>query len=550
MAKIGRNQPCDCGSGLKYKKCHGKYPISASFHDAEHERAFQQAIRKMEAERVQRQKQQGLGKGIISAPLNDHRIVAVGNRVYYSKNWRTFHDFLRGFLIDLLGKDWFQAESNKPDPERHPIVRWFHQAITDAKRLSVVSGDIHVGPMTGAQRAFINLAYNLYLIAHHADPKQVDQLTSSFVERLKSERADDFIGKLFETYAAAAFLKAGFNLAYENETDGRSSHVEFVATYPKTGAKFSVEVKARNRSTAEDGPIDEIKRLRVGNKLNKALSKHAQHTRIVVIEVNVPDIVTEPSFEDGWPRAALDQIRSVEKAPAPDGGEKPSAYVLVTNHSFHNNLDAIGSSTQVIAAGCRIPDFGPDVGFNRLKEVLESHDRHKEMLALLDSMREHYEIPSTFDGENPDFAFAPKDSPPRLRFGEIYSVPDARGKEIPARLYEAIVLEREKAIMGCYQSLDGGENIMVRTPMTDLEIAAWKRHPDTFFGELRQIPKRATNWIELAMSFYDTYKSTPREKLLEWMAMADDIEYLKTLSQADLAILYCERLGWGAANKP
>ncbi len=22
--KIGRNDPCPCGSGLKYKKCHGK----------------------------------------------------------------------------------------------------------------------------------------------------------------------------------------------------------------------------------------------------------------------------------------------------------------------------------------------------------------------------------------------------------------------------------------------------------------------------------------------------------------------------------------------
>ena len=22
--KIGRNKPCPCGSGLKYKKCHGK----------------------------------------------------------------------------------------------------------------------------------------------------------------------------------------------------------------------------------------------------------------------------------------------------------------------------------------------------------------------------------------------------------------------------------------------------------------------------------------------------------------------------------------------
>jgi hypothetical protein len=144
--------------------------------------------------------------------------------------------------------------------------------------------------MTGAQRAFITLAYNLYLIAHHAEPTRVAQLTSSFVERLKSERADDFIGKLFETYAAAAFLKAGFDLVYENESDGRSSHVEFVATYPKNGAKFSVEVKTRNRSSIEDGPIDEIRRLRVGDKLNKALSKRAEHTRVVMIEINVPDV--------------------------------------------------------------------------------------------------------------------------------------------------------------------------------------------------------------------------------------------------------------------
>ena len=506
MAKIGRNQPCDCGSGLKYKKCHGKLPSSPPWRDTEHERAFKQAVRTMEANRIQREKQQGLGKGIISGSLNDYRIVAVGNKVLFSKNWKTFQDFLREFLIDLLGKDWFQIESNKPDAERHPIVRWFHQAISNSKHHTKV-GNLLVGPMTGAQRAFINLAYNLYLIAHHADPKEVDYLTSSFVDRLRSERADDFIGKLFETYAAAAFLKAGFQLAYENEKDGRSSHVEFVAMYPKTGAKFSVEVKARNRSPSEDGPIDEIKRLRVGNKLNKALSKSAEHMRIIMIEVNVPDVITEPAIIEGWPRAALDQIRAVEKMSAPDGSDKPSAYVMVTNHSFHNNLDAIGSSLQVIATGCRIPDFGPDVGFSRFKDFLDSQERHKEMLALLDSMRAHYEIPSTFDGENPEFAFAPDGSPPRLRFGDVYLIPDAKGKEIPARFYEAIVLEQQKEVLGVYRSLDGLQNLTVRTPMTDLEMAAWKRHPDTFFGELRQLPQKATNWLELAESFYKTYKS-------------------------------------------
>jgi hypothetical protein len=515
----------------------------------EHERAFHQARRKIEAERIQRENQQGLGNGIISAQLNSHRIVAVGNRVYFSKDWKTFQDFLRQFLIDTLGREWFQAESEKADSERHPIVGWYHQAIADSNRLGTKVGNLLVGPMTGAQRAFINLAYNLYLIAHHAEWGHLAQLISSFVDRLKSERADDFVGKLFETYAAAAFLKAGFKLAYENEADGRSSHVEFVATYPRTGAKFSVEVKTRNRSSTEDGPVDEIKRLRVGNKLNKALSKSAEHTRVVIIEINVPDLVTNPTTIDGWPKAALHQIRAIEKSRAPDGSEKPSAYVIVTNHSFHNNLDATNASTQVIATGCRIPDFGVDVPFSRLKDVLDSQARHQEMLALLDSMRTHYEIPSTFDGENPEFAFAPEGTPPRLRFGETYLIPDAGGKEIQARLYEAVVLEQEKTVMGIYETLDG-VHMMARTPMTELEMAAWKRHPDTFFGELRPLPQKWTNWLELALFFYNTYKSTSREKLLEWMIDANDIEYLKTLSQADLVILYCERLGWGAANQP
>jgi hypothetical protein len=262
----------------------------------------------MEAERIHREKQQGLGKAIITAELHDHRIVAVGNKLCWSKKWKTFQDFLRDHVIDQLGHEWFKVEVAKPDHQQHPIAHWFKQSIADFKRLDKQEGEIATGPMTGAQRAFLNLAYNLYLIAHHAAPGESDQLVATFVARLKSERADDFIGKLFETYAAAAFLKAGFTLSYENESDGKTSHVEFVAAYPPTGKKFSVEVKARNRATIEDGPVDDIKRLRVASKLNKALAKATDHTRVVMIEVNVPDVLTEASLA-GWPRAALEQIR-------------------------------------------------------------------------------------------------------------------------------------------------------------------------------------------------------------------------------------------------
>jgi phosphatidylserine decarboxylase len=65
------------------------------------------------------------------------------------------------------------------------------------------------------------------------------------------------------------------------------SHVEFVALYPKTGKRFSVEVKARERGTGvvDAADVDDVKRLRVANKLNKALGKKAAHTRVVMIEI-------------------------------------------------------------------------------------------------------------------------------------------------------------------------------------------------------------------------------------------------------------------------
>lgn len=548
--KIGRNQPCPCGSGKKYKKCCGDLRGSESPSrqlDPNMDKILQQKLREIEAERIQREKQQGLGKPIIAAKFHDHRIVAVGNKLYWSIKWKTFQDFLRDHLIDQLGREWFKDEVAKPEYQQHAIARWFKQSNADLKRLGKQEGEIVTGPMTGAQSAFLNLAYNLYLIAHHAEPREAEQLVTTFVARLKSERSDDFIGKLFETYAAAAFLKAGFRLSYENESDGKTSHVEFVAIYPSTGKKFSVEVKARNRATGEDGPADDVKRLRVASKLNKALAKATEHARVVMIEVNVPDVITGESLA-GWPQAALEQIRYAEQNP-PEETDMPSAYVIVTNHAFHNNLTTIGSGTAVLATGYRIPDFGQVVGFGRFKEFLEWKERHKEMLALLDSMKTHYEIPSTFDGEIPELAFNGSIKSSRLRFGQWYLVPKADGCEILGRLYEAAVFEQEKLVCGAYETSDG-EHILAKCPLTDEELAAWRRHPETFFGEVRHVGKKVENWLELCEFFYESYKNTPRDKLLEWMKDAPDIEDLRNLSQEELAVIYCERLGWAGFQGP
>lgn len=367
-----------------------------------------------------------------------------------------------------------------------------------------------------------------------------------YVNRLKSSRSDDFTGVLFETYAAAAFLKAGFDLEFENERDASTSHVEFVATHPASGKKFSVEVKSRNwPALAEEqgGAVDEVRRLRVASKLNDALRKNAQHTRVVFVEVNVPDILQATELT-GWPAAALNEIRANEKTNFPNGNLKPSAYVLVTNHAFHNHLDRVSPGTQMLATGFHIPDFGPDVQFAGYKAVLESRERHVEMFDLLNSMKTHYQIPSAFDGDMADLAFGDSTAP-RLRFGQWYQIPNKDGAEVPGRLYDASVLE--KTVYGCYE-LATGERVTVTRPLSDDEAAAYEKHPETFFGELRRPPATAETFTDLCDFFYGSYKDATRDRLLKFLSCAPDFEELERLSQKDLAITYAERCGWWAYN--
>jgi hypothetical protein len=502
-------------------------------------------MRQSEALRLRREKQQGLGRPIVAAKLRQGQMVAVGNRVHLSPTWRTFHDFLRDHLFRLLGKEWLKAEEIKPRADRHRILQWFDQATEVARLAGVNSDGIYSFAMTGAVRAFINLAYNIYLIAHHTD-KNSDVIVKGYIARLKSKRSDDFAGALFETYAAAAFVKAGFTLEFENERDGSVSHVEFVAFYAKTGKRFSVEVKSRDRVAGlAENDADEVKRLRVGNKLNKALGKEAAHTRVVMIEINVPEVV---ATYEGWPMAAIKQIRHTEKADFPSGEEKPSAYVFVTNHAFHNNLAAADTGMQVIATGFRIPDFGLDAPHRGYRDVLEARAKHVEMFALMESLHTHYEIPSTFDGEMPELAFQKLTEMPRLKFGRWYLIPMPGRGEVPGQLYGAVVQEDQKQVFGQYR-LESGEYVNAVCPISDAELAAYKRYPETFFGEVQHPTRHVKTLVDWCDAFYDTYKHTPREKLLEWMSTARDIEHLRTLPQADLAIIICERWACGAFQR-
>lgn len=123
--KIGRNDPCPCNSGRKYKKC--CLNKMGAFSERPIPPEILLAIERQKAQDLQRSSQQGLGKRTISCVSNGYRIVAVGNRIFWDQQWKTFHDFLSAYIKDIFGPEWGNAEIAKPLQERHPILQWYNE---------------------------------------------------------------------------------------------------------------------------------------------------------------------------------------------------------------------------------------------------------------------------------------------------------------------------------------------------------------------------------------------------------------------------------------
>jgi len=496
-------------------------PIDSSLNNV-----IKRKIDENKALELQRRKQQGLGKPIISANFKGRRFVAIGKELRWSEKWKTFHDFLFDYLKICFGKEWWFGELAKDLKERHPILIWAELLGKYTAEHSKTSDKIHSAPTTGAIDAYLGLSYNLYLLAHNVE------LQKRLVNRLKNK--DQFLGAYYETFVAAAFIKAGFVLELEDETDTNLSHCEFTATYKETGKKFSVEAKARKGG---DPSPD------VGDQLYRALRKRADHQRVVFIELNSHPRVNRDEVMD-FVRQISDHLRDLERRLSIRGDPAPEAYVFLTNFPYQFNLEATNVSNFVFADGFKIPEFNFGLSIPNIRESLRIRKDHYEMFQLIKSTREHSEIPSTFDGEAPEIAFGKTEA--KLKIGERYLIPDKDGKEVVGELVEATVAW-DKAI-GIYRLKDG-RSIIAACPLTKDELAANRKYPDTFFGVYKEQVRKTETPLDLFDFFFDTYKQTTKEKLLDFMKNHNDIDRLKELEQEELAVTYCERCVYAAMSK-
>lgn len=542
--KTGRNQPCPCGSGIKFKRCHGaqdRRHDNAPMSDAIPPEVLRELARRQALE-TRRRQQQGMGRPIISGVVKGHRVVAVGNRIYASDKVQTFHDFLRDYIPYVFGTEWVRAEREKPAELQHPVMRWALQSFDDYRRTAEEVDGFLSAPVNGAMYSLLGLSYNLYLAAHNVSLQKV------LIDRLKHPRA--FWGALYETYVAAAFIKAGFDIEFENETDSSSTHCEFITTHRQSGKRFSVEAKARDAESQAKrmetfGTSDRLN-FGLGGRLHSALRKRADHPRIVFIELSLPLSIT-PENKDTMIETITAEVAEKEITLTIAGAPAPPAYLFVTNHPFHHRLDELVGGPEMVVLGFKIPNFGYGFSFSDFRDYVTSCEEHAPVLELAESIRSHHEIPSTFDGEMPELVFSRQKDAPRLEIGRTYLVPTNGGKEVPAVLEQALMIELEKHAYGVFST---GENFILATcPVTDEELEAYKQYPDTFFGAPTQKPRKSDDPISLFDFMYETYVHTPRAKLLEFMRHWVDIEELRTLSQKDLAIKYCERHTWGLVQE-
>lgn len=348
MTKIGPNDPCPCGAGKKYKKCHGRsafpqplatpppirplkwsiQPISSA--------ALPPALLKRLVQEEQQEKQRvsrfGRVRPEIATNFRGHKFVAVGPKLYYGQNWKFFVDFLMDYLLLVLGRPWFDSEMKKLPGARHPILEWRKKAVDYMRnhQQSPPGGTNKVMP-NGFLAGYLALSYDVYTIEHNA------RLDERVLERIR--HPEQFQGARHELFAEATCLRADFTIEHEDEGDPTRRHAEFTATHRPTGQRISVEAKSRHRPgvLGQSGTPQAENELsvRFGKLLRDAVAKKPPYPLVVFLDTNLPyDAAARLfAFQQTSPPIPPKQILTMlDRLQKDYQGRDPANLVVFTNH--------------------------------------------------------------------------------------------------------------------------------------------------------------------------------------------------------------------------
>jgi len=353
---LGRNEPCHCGSGKKYKKCHLVTDEQEAASLRPKPRAIKQKgvkdnhrpippeviaeFQRHNLEEAQRRATYGDVRPIIHVDFQGYKIVAVGNAIHWSKNWRTPVDFLFYYIGKVLGHDWGQAELAKPYVDRHVVLQWYDHVQEFRDRHVEGPDGLKEAIPDGPTRAYLALAYDLYIAGDNM------LLQERLVKRLKHK--DQFQGARYELAVAATMIRAGFELELEDETDVTVKHPEFTAKHKRTHEVFAVEAKSRHRKGVLGRPGEPFSReeFRVGitDLLRKAVAKRPNDMPFMIfVDANMPPEVALEE-QESWLREVSQSILSVGHGYSDVGIREGGPFNLLALTNWPDHYGAPGES--------------------------------------------------------------------------------------------------------------------------------------------------------------------------------------------------------------
>lgn len=518
MSKIGRNAPCPCGSGIKFKHCHDRLDGMLPTAD------LRAKLERRKADEIVRQRQQGLGKPIIGMKIDGNQIVGVGNTVYFSKDWKTFPDFLADYIKRKLNPEWGNAEIARPFDERHPLMQWYEAYCKYQQSVIKTPGVVQSCPITGVVTCYLGVAYSLYLLDHNVE------LQARLINRLKEP--GQFQGAYYELIVASILIRAGFELTLEDETDRDAKHCEFAAVSKKTGKRYWVEAKMRavngllgRKST--DGGGDKRPLRQLVPHLNRALAKPAADERLIFIDLNAPPLIL-PDGTPGHLESALRRLEKYEREELPAG---TTAYVFVTNMSAHRQLDETPMNAGA-AFGLGIPEFGRP-GIRRVIDAYKAKRKHIDAFDIAQAISRYSIFPTTFDGKLASDAFGRPSN--RVLIGETYDF----GNGVIGTVTTASVDEQAKEMLVGVWTHDG-KGIIMRGPMSDDDLAEYREVPDAYFGRVEPTTRHPKDNFEFFEWLMEVNAGRSRQQMLDWFGAHRDRAELEQMNDDDLRMAYCE----------
>jgi len=346
-------------------------------------------LAKFEKHRIHEETRQQMF-GQVREPLHipefaGHRFVGVRNRLYFSKKWKFFSDFLFEYGLSRFGKDWVDAQVSLPPEQQHPLHKIRREAceyINAQERLP--DGGIRAH---GTVLVCNNFYYDLFTVDDNG------LLNDELLVRLKHR--DQFQGAMHELFAQATCLRAGFSIILEDERDRTRRHAEFIAVHKSTGQHVLVEAKSRHRAgvLGQPGVEHPVADIRFHRLINDAVTKDPTSPLAIFVDTNLPPeradrfYVPESTTRLLPSRALASLLDRVRK----DYGElDPYNLLVFSNHPQHyvrtNHSHAPSRMAAILSERPRIKIYNKEALVDLLKaanlyRVVPTHfppDRNSE----------------------------------------------------------------------------------------------------------------------------------------------------------------------------